>query len=127
MSKSKVIAVLVLLAAIISLLVLFGTARAADYPATVTFSCTFKDTAGNTEAGPLLVKLYDVAGDVPKSQLSITGPVTNQAMPGFTVTVADNTSKAVQFYATATDSSGNVSAAVQFYQGDEQHSQCGGA
>jgi len=112
MTTSKVIAFIVLCVAVISLvlLVAYAPASAADYPANVTITHAFKDTAGNTEVGPLLVKLYSVAGDVLKSQLSITGPVTNQAMPGFTVTVADNTSKAVQFYATATDPAGNVSA-----------------
>ena len=96
---------------LVALIMLIATtAMGADYPASVTFSCSFKDTAGNTETGPLLVKLYDVAGDVLKSQLSITGPVTNQAMPGFTVTVPNNTTTNVQFYAVATDPAGNSSA-----------------
>ena len=112
MTKSKVIAFIVLVVAVISLvlLVAYAPASAADYPANVTITHAFKDTAGNTEVGPLLVKLYSVAGDVLKSQLSITGPVTNQAMPGFVVTVPNNVTTNVQFYAIATDPAGNASA-----------------
>ena len=111
MSKSKVIAFIVLCVAVISLvlLVVYAPASAADYPATCSITYAGKDTAGNNETFPVIAKIYNVAGDVLLSTLSLSGPVTNQAMPAFTVTVADNVSINYQVYATLTDPSGNVS------------------
>ena len=92
------------------LFALFGSvAMAATYPVTATFTHGFKDTAGNNETGLLVVKLYNNATDAIVSTITITGPVTNQAMPGFNLTVPDNATTNVQFYATATDAAGNVS------------------
>ena len=113
MTKSKVIAFIVLCVAVISLvlLVAYAPASAATYPVTAIFTHNFKDTATppKDEVGPLVVKLYDNATNVVVSTITITGPVTNQAMPGFTLTVPDNAITNVQFYATATDAAGNIS------------------
>jgi hypothetical protein len=101
-----------LLALIITIVLLGSVAMAATYPATATFTYNFKDTSipPKDETGPVVVKLYNNATDALVSTITVTAAVTNQAMPAFTVTVPDNATTNVQFYATATDAAGNVSA-----------------
>ena len=95
---------------VLLLLLVSTSAMAATYPVTATFTHNFKDTAGGNEIGTLTVKLYNNATNALVSTATITGPVTNQSLPGFNLTVPDNTATSVQFYATATDAAGNVSA-----------------
>lgn len=88
----------------------------ADTTKTVAATLTWdgKDSGGTTEASmPVTIKLYqDGTTPVLKSSLTVSGAVTNQAMPTFTLTVADNVTTTFSFYATATDSAAipNVSA-----------------
>lgn len=94
-----------------ALLVLFsGIGFARDYTATASFTHDGNDVNGNAEQSlPITVNLYIVGTDELKATAQINGAVTNQAMDPFTVTVPDNAVTTVQFYATATDSAGNVS------------------
>lgn len=71
-----------------------------------------KDADGNTEASlPISINLYkDGATPAVVSTLSLSAASTSgEAMPTFTLTVEDNTTTTFSFYATATDSAGNIS------------------
>lgn len=80
----------------------------ADTTKTVAATLTWdgKDANGSGEASmPVTIKLYqDGTTPVLKSTITVTGSVTNAAMPTFTLTVADNVTTTFNFYATASDS-----------------------
>jgi len=114
MSKSKVIAFIVLCVAIISLvlLVVYAPASAADKVAQVKLTWDGKDTSGATELSlPVTITVYNADTSAVLSTANVPGPVTNFNMPTFTVTVPDNGSTVLKVNAKAKDSVGNTSAA----------------
>lgn len=97
---------------IATLLVLLSTVCfAKDFTARATIaSWNGLDANGVLEGSlPVTIKLYNATTNLVVSQVNVTGPVTNFVMPDFIVTVPSNATLKVKFYATATDSVGNVS------------------
>jgi len=95
--------------------ILFALSPLAFGATTKTVSATVtwdgKDSTGVTEPSvPVTIKLYQ-DGTTPTvvSSLALSAAATNATMPSFTISVADNGTSTFTFYATATDSAGNVS------------------
>jgi hypothetical protein len=84
--------------------------QAADLPVGGTITYDGKDAKGNMERSyPVKVQAYEVASGTLLSETSINGPVTDQVMQPWVVTVPDNTTIDYQIYLVLTDSVGNKS------------------
>ena len=110
MTKSKVIAFIVLCVAVISLvlLVAYAPASAADYKVKATVTSW---TDATEVSFPVTFKLYDAVTNVVATSITApSSPVTALDMPVLTIVVPNNTVKKVKYYVTVTDSVGNASA-----------------
>ncbi len=91
---------------LLALLFVAGLAQAKDFKIkpTVT-SWNGLDSSGTAEKSfPVTFNLYEVGNTTPVSTVQANGPVTGLVMPTYIKSVPNNTSVAVKFYVTVTDS-----------------------
>jgi hypothetical protein len=107
MKKTNLIGVIILAMAI-----LFPghTLFAAQQEALISLSWDGKDGAGKIEQSlPVTITVFDADSLIALSSASVDGPVTDYAMPPFSVTVEDNQDRILKVFAVAKDSQGNES------------------
>ena len=93
---------------VILLLVATTVVSAATIEATLDWAGT--DSSGNTEVSmPCTITIHNASNDAVLSSVQVTGPVTNYAMPSWTVANQNNTNITLVLYAKAKDAAGNES------------------